>query len=376
MMLRAPLPIALVALVLVLGRPAAVPAQDRENLFEQGLEGYRAGEYAKAQRLLREYVETYGERRGAEAAHLGEAYHYLGLMTPDASLAEGYFLAVTQRYPSAPVADESAVRLAQLYAMQGNYAEARKQWQALARGYPLSRWAPEATLRVGQSYFAEQEWEPAYEAFSAGFSRMKEFSRSGGRGANLRDLEGEYVYWLGRTLLARRSHGDARKYLNLVLLDYPDHPLEPLALYYLAESYREDGKEREAADNWRRFGESVRNTSLETLAENPNLLAVARAREAGTLDRPAEAAAPPSREVADGAGGEGAAEAGVEDRDAERERARGRPADGGGLRAPARGRAGGAASTEPPEEPPDRRGAAAAGEDPAREDRAAMAAVD
>lgn len=366
------------ALLLVLPAGAAPLHAQGSDLFQEGLERYRAGDYVEAQRLLREYVEAFGERGGREAAHLGEAYHYLGLMTPDANLAEGYFLAVAQRYPAAPVADESVARLGHLYLVLGNPAEARKQWQALSRDYPLSRYVPEADLRIGETHFAERDWERAYSAFSAGFAKMKGFQRAGGQGANLRDLEGEYVYWIGRTLLARGAAGDARKYLNLVLLDYPNHPLEPLALYHLAESYRAEGKEREAQDAWRRFGEAVRNRSLEPIAEDPNRLALARVAERDALERrgvAAPGAAPAPQAPAAETRGEPGAEAGVardpgggrraaggredSDPDVEAQTGLGAPAEDQGLRAPEPGRAGGVVPDEPvgrrvapePEEP-------------------------
>jgi TolA-binding protein/cell division protein FtsN len=279
----------LVGAALAAAFPAAAAGQ-AGGVFEEGVDRFRAGDFREAQRLLREYVELAGEQGGEAAANLGEAYHYLGVMTPDAKLAEGYFLAVAERYPTSPLADESVARLARLYAARGDYVEARRQWQALASSYPFSRYRPEASLRIGETHFAEGNWTAAFDAFSAGFARMKDYQREGGRGANLRDVEGEHVYWLGRTLLAREAHADARKYLNLLVLDYPGHALEPLALYYLAESHRGAGDEREAADVWQRFSEGVRNTSLESVAESPNLPAVARAREAGALDRPDAAA--------------------------------------------------------------------------------------
>ncbi|MFN2431330.1 MAG: SPOR domain-containing protein, partial [Gemmatimonadota bacterium] len=180
----------------------------------------------------------------------------------------------------------------------------------------------------GESWLAEGDLEEAFAAFRDGFARMKDYQRRGGQGASLREIEGEYVYWLGRTLLARGAYGDARKYLNLLLLDYPGHPLEPLALYHLSESFRQDDERREAEQTWRRFGESVRNTSLESVSENPNLVAVARAREAGELYRPPEA-------------GEenGAAERGSAGDFA--------PAPDEGLRAPEPGRPGGIVEDRP-----------------------------
>ena len=134
--LRSAVPLLTTLLVVA---PAAAAQDEAPDLFREGVERYSDGDYTGAQRVLREYVEAYGDRQGTNAEHLGEAYHYLGLMTPDASLAEGYFLAVAQRYPSAPVADESVARLAQLYTVRGDHEEARKQWQSLARSYPLSR---------------------------------------------------------------------------------------------------------------------------------------------------------------------------------------------------------------------------------------------
>jgi TolA-binding protein/cell division septation protein DedD len=267
--------------------PAA--GQAARDLYQEGAEAYRSGDYAGAQRLLREYVEANGDKKGPAAAHLGEAYHYLGLMTPDAKLAEGYFLAVAQRYPAAPVADESLARLAQLYGARGRYGDARREWNALATNYPLSRYVPAANLRIGQTYYAEGDLQNAYDAFTFGFAKMKTFQRTGGRGADLATIEGEYVFWLGRTLLARKAYGDARKYFNLVLMDYPGHPLEAVALYYLSQADRGDGKTKEADDAWRRFSESVRNASLEPVAQNPDLIAIAAAREAGALRRPPEA---------------------------------------------------------------------------------------
>ncbi|MFN2431727.1 MAG: tol-pal system YbgF family protein, partial [Gemmatimonadota bacterium] len=121
------------ALVLLAALSAPLAAQESPALFVEGVERYRAGEYGEAQRRLREYVEAFGERRGPQAEHLGEAYHYLGLMTADARLAEGYFLAVAQRYPATPLADESVARLAQLHAVRGDHADARERWRALAR---------------------------------------------------------------------------------------------------------------------------------------------------------------------------------------------------------------------------------------------------
>ncbi|HEY7461186.1 MAG TPA: tetratricopeptide repeat protein [Gemmatimonadota bacterium] len=296
----------LVAAWAILAIPAA--AQTTPDLFGEGVESFRSGDYARSQRLLREYVDANADKKGADAAHLGEAYHYLGLMTPDARLAEGYFLAVAQRYPTAPTADESVARLGQLYFALGRYADARREWNALATNYPKSRYVPAANLRIGQTYFAEGDLQNAYDAFSSGFSKMKTFQRSGGRGADLTEIEGEYVFWLGRTLLARKANGDARKYFNLVLLDYPNHPLEPVALYYLSLADRGDGKTKEADDAWRRFSESVRNTSLEPVARNPNLVAIAGARESGALTRPPEADA----RIAERRAGEAQAESGGE----------------------------------------------------------------
>jgi TolA-binding protein len=277
------------ALLSILTAPSFVGAQAVRDLSQEGVDAFQAGDYAKSQRLLREYVEANADRKDADPARLGEAYHYLGLMTPDAKLAEGYFLAVAQRYPTSPVADESTARLAQLYGAQGRYADARREWNALATNYPLSSYGPAANLRIGQAYFAEGDLQNAYDAFTTGFSKMKTYQRSKSSGADLAEIEGEYVFWLGRTLLAREAYGDARKYFNLVLLDYPNHPLESITLYYLTQADRAEGKTKDADQAWVRFSESVRNTSLEPVAQNPNLIAIAGARESGALTRPPEA---------------------------------------------------------------------------------------
>ncbi len=376
----------LIAACAILAIPAA--AQTTPDLFGEGVEAFRSGDYARSQRLLREYVDANADKKGADAAHLGEAYHYLGLMTPDARLAEGYFLAVAQRYPTAPMADESLARLGQLYFALGRYADARREWNALATNYPKSRYVPGANRRIGQTYFAEGDLQNAYDAFSSGFSKMKTFQRSGGRGTYLSEIEGEYVFWIGRTLLARKAYGDARKYFNLVLLDYPNHPLEPVALYYLSQADRGAGKTKEADDAWRRFSESVRNTSLEPVARNPNLVAIAGARESGALTRPPEADAkvaerrageaktesggePPAAVPAPAGGAlTGAPSAGAttpaEPRAADVEA---EPAAAPALRAPEPGRAGGVVEDQPAREAP------ADETFPAEEERPGAAAV-
>ncbi len=361
------------ALVSTLAAASLAAAQAARDLSKEGVEAFRSGDYARSQRLLREYVEANADKKGSDSAHLGEAYHYLGLMTPDAKLAEGYFLAVAQRYPASPVADESTARLAQLYGALGRYTDARREWNALATNYPLSRHVPVANLRIGQMYFAEGDLQNAYNAFTSGFSKMKIFQRSGGGGADLSEIEGEYVFWLGRTLLARKAYGDARKYFNLVLLDYPNHPLESVTLYYLSQANRGDGKTKEADDAWLRFSESVRNTSLEPVAQNPNLIAIAGARETGALNRPPEADARVAERRAAQAkaeGGEPVDEGQAPPRAATPEPAGGALTGGGNrdeapgiepratgaasdrvLRAPEPGRAGGVVEDEPAESP-------------------------
>ena len=124
-------------------------AQAARDLSKEGVAAFQAGDYAQSQRLLREKVEANADKKDADPARLGEAYHYLGLMTPDAKLAEGYFLAVAQRYPTAPVADESTARLAQLYGALGRYGDARREWNAVAthRAGVLRRRRPAERVR-------------------------------------------------------------------------------------------------------------------------------------------------------------------------------------------------------------------------------------
>lgn len=95
----------------------------------------------------------------------GESVDYAPPL-PDYTKSIQTFAALINKFPQYKLIDGAYYLLGYCLTEMGGYAEALTQLQTLTRDYPTSKFAPEASLRIGELLFAQNEYAGALDAYA------------------------------------------------------------------------------------------------------------------------------------------------------------------------------------------------------------------
>jgi tol-pal system protein YbgF len=129
-------------------RPGHADARDHDPVaeYQAAVDALKAGDYAEAISMLREFIRRYPDHDYADNAQywLGEAYY----AQKDYKRALEEFRATVERYPRGNKVPDALLKVGYCYAALGQIADARATLEQLISVYPRSRSAQLATTRL------------------------------------------------------------------------------------------------------------------------------------------------------------------------------------------------------------------------------------
>lgn len=174
------------------------------------------------------------------------------------------------------------LRIADSYFEEESYEEAAAEYSSFLSIHPHHKYAPYARYRLAMCYFRQIKTPDV--SFSLAKKALQEFrilQREYPRNPYMDITEtrikmclkvmAEYEFGVGRFYFKKGSYQAAINRFNGMLKQYPDSSLEPEALYYLGLSYKELGRNDEAASVLNRLIEKF--PSIERSSEARKLLA-------------------------------------------------------------------------------------------------------
>jgi TolA-binding protein len=132
------------------------------------------GDLNRPQRTLRlcdEYLGKYPN--GASAATVGYLKGAAALQNNDPKSAVTYFGTMLEKQPESEFREQMRFLLGNSHFMQGQYAEARKEYQRYAKDFPKGSSYEEAVYRNALTLIFEGTYEPALAAFNAYLEQFK-----------------------------------------------------------------------------------------------------------------------------------------------------------------------------------------------------------
>ncbi len=107
--------------------------------------------------------------------YLAETYE-LKLDRPTEAI--GVYEGLIEVTPDREEAERTRYKIGELYESMGDFAQARVEWELLARDQPESVWAPSALYRIGGSYFMTGNCKSALKVYTVVFTRYPEAEMS------------------------------------------------------------------------------------------------------------------------------------------------------------------------------------------------------
>jgi TolA-binding protein len=203
--------------------------------------GDAAGGLADAQRLLQEARDG---KAKLDAAAVGEARLLEGLCLAGEKKygqAAAAFQKLLQEQPQFAATDRVLFELGVVQSLDGKGADAAATFQSLAEKFPKSPYAAEAWLEVGESRWAQQQYDAAAKAYAAAVA-------ASGAGQGRMALVAEQGrHKLGWSHAMRKDHAAAAKAFAEQLAAAPQGAFAKDAHAMLGESLLAQGKAAEAA---------------------------------------------------------------------------------------------------------------------------------
>jgi len=205
----------------------ASPELTGEVEFQRGYTAAQTGDYAEAERLLmRVHDRAPGGQRAGEALFwAAEAAFQRGQAGESAAYARALerFDRFLRAHPEHRQRDAARYALAWTHFKRGDYARAAEAFERFLAAYrpdaELIPYTADARLRLADSYFALQRWEPAI----ASYARVR------GDGADYA------AFQTGQALANAGRSAEAEAAFSRLLTDFPDSPLRPAARYGLGD---------------------------------------------------------------------------------------------------------------------------------------------
>lgn len=168
------------------------------------------------------------------------------------------FQQFTFQFPSDPRYQEARFRLGEAYFGKGEFVTAASEFDRLASDFPSGEYAPEARLKVCESYAElspgpqrdQQYTESAIdhcESLISFYPRSPQVARAQEIIGEMRDKLAEKMFRTGEFYRNRlKAYDSAVQYFNETLVAYPESSIVPKVLFSLWETYVELGYETEA----------------------------------------------------------------------------------------------------------------------------------
>jgi outer membrane protein assembly factor BamD len=172
------------------------------------------------------------------------------------------------------------------------YAEAIVEYNHFLDLHRIHMLAPYAAFRIGESHMKmaktiDRDPEPMYKAIAALERMRKDFPGSRYDGQAQQKIQ-ECHDWLAQTHLfvgefyyRRGSYLAAAHRFEKIMKDYPDKPVAPDALYFLAQTYHELGADDWAVENLTLLAEKYPGSNA--AGDGKSLLAKLGGSKSGTL---------------------------------------------------------------------------------------------
>lgn len=170
------------------------------------------------------------------------------------------FQQFTFQFPSDPRYQEARFRLGEAYFGKEEYVTSAAEFDRLATDFPSGEYAPEARLKVCQSYAElspkpqrdQQYTESAIEhcqSLVAFYPRAEQVAQAEVIIAEMRDKLAEKMFETGDFYFKRlKAYDSAIHYFNDTLTRYPESSIVPKVLFRLWEAYVEVGYDEEASE--------------------------------------------------------------------------------------------------------------------------------
>jgi soluble lytic murein transglycosylase len=161
--------------------------------------GYEA--YYMTINELETLIETYPESKQVGDAWLEIARSWI--LIGNKEFAANTYREFVASDPANALADDAQWKLANLLEDESQFEEAIVEYLALAAGFPLSEYAPQALFRAGLNQYRLGRYEDAHQTWQA---VLQEYGGS--------DMRSKTLFWLGKLSLERGDVEDALDYLD------------------------------------------------------------------------------------------------------------------------------------------------------------------
>ncbi len=157
-------------IVLLLTIPVILFAQQPQQLFQQGLQYYRQGEYEQAKTRFYRYLQQapHGKYLTAAKLMLAKTYYKLGDFSSVEIIAQNFF----KRHPQSTYLDDIQLLLGNTYFKQKQYVAAVEKWYLVVQNSRDSRLKEKAEYYIYQTAFyflSTKELEQLHKKYHASF---------------------------------------------------------------------------------------------------------------------------------------------------------------------------------------------------------------
>lgn len=163
---------------------------------------------------------------------IGDAYLKLGFSYE----AMGSFRRIYSEFPGNRFIPVARMRIARVYLQSGKYQKALKELQIVTDTYPKSSEVVEAHFMKGYVLTQLKRFEDAGRIYQEGTARWPDYPKS----------NPEMLYAIGENYMSLGKYGMARDTFSILVNIYPREDLASKAMMRIADSYRLDGKIKEA----------------------------------------------------------------------------------------------------------------------------------
>ncbi|MBM4055933.1 MAG: outer membrane protein assembly factor BamD [Planctomycetes bacterium] len=194
---------------------------------------YLNGDYKRALKAYEKVLKEYpGTKRTKEVL---EKEFQVGIaqMETDEKAAIRVFEKIIENHPMGPIAPEAQIKIADSYFKIGYYEESTEAYEKFLENYPRNEWIPYVQYQIPLSkiYFERQQ-ERNYGLLVSAREDLEEYLVTNPGGVHVEDarrliedikiVEAEREFEIGEFYLRRKSPSSAAMYFKYVIKGYPD----------------------------------------------------------------------------------------------------------------------------------------------------------
>ncbi|MCF6150184.1 MAG: outer membrane protein assembly factor BamD [Candidatus Kuenenia sp.] len=194
---------------------------------------YLNGDYKRALKAYEKVLQEYpGTKRTKEVL---EKEFQIGIaqMEIDEKAAIKVFEKIIENHPMGPIAPDAQIKIADSYFKLGYYEEATEAYEKFLENYPRNEWIPYVQYQIPLSkvYFERQQ-ERNYGLLVSAREDFEKYLITNPHGVHVEDarkmikeiknIEAEREFEIGEFYLRRKTPSSAAMYFGYVIKDYPD----------------------------------------------------------------------------------------------------------------------------------------------------------